>query len=163
MVWWVTEAGGSCEASDFASDFPLSADLLSGLFASSARIVVAGGWLAGMSWASAAEEARDTRIAASRRERAKKAAGWITRGNSVDRQGKTEGPNWAVPRDLSSGQGALKAQGREAEPFAKIVNGGLDRTLALRLTAGDAAHVAGPLAEANLELATAPARTRRLI
>jgi len=116
-----------------------------------------------MSWASAAEEARDTRIAASRRERAKKAAGWITRGNSVDRQGKTEGPNWAVPRDLSSGQGALKAQGREAEPFAKIVNGGLDRTLALRLTAGDAAHVAGPLAEANLELATAPARTRRLI
>ena len=37
------EAGGSGEASDFASDFPLSADLLSGLFASSARVVVAGG------------------------------------------------------------------------------------------------------------------------
>ena len=31
------------------------------------------------------------------------------------------------------------------------------------LPAGDAAHVAGPLAEANLELGTAPARTRRLI
>ena len=104
--------GGGRQLRGFRLRFGLSADggLLSGLLASSARIVVAGGWLSGTPG-----QGRPAR----RAERELRQAAWSEQGRgqagsreetpSIGKAGRVAriGP---FSRDLSSGQGALKAR-----------------------------------------------------